>query len=404
VRQQTEILIVGGGVWGLSAAYHLAHFGQKRVRLLERNKALADETTPQAAGLVGQIRATPTMMRAIQYALTLFSQFPEEVGFKQSGSLMVALTPKRMSAYARNIEKARQNGIEAHFVPESAMVRLAPGLDAAKVEGAYFVPHDGYLNPRACALAYADKARANGVVFQTETPVLELIVRNSRAVGVETPQGFIESDRVIITAGPWTRLLAKKMGFDLPAQPIRHQRVRTAPTDGIPTHHPVARIPDVSCYVRPEQGGYLYGFFEPNPVNVNLASKAHDFRTADIEPPLDVMDTAQSRLSPYFPALETLAVVERNQGITTFAPDGAYLLGPVPGVDGLFVATGCAALGIAGSAAVGKWLAQWVTHGNPDDDLAAFAPNRFGGRATDETWVEREAKKCYAHYYSIRLE
>ena len=408
MAQETEVLIVGGGIWGLSTAYHLAKSGQKDILVLERNDAIAEETTPQAAGLVGQIRPSVTMLQAIRYALELFSQFPKETGhdpgLRQTGSLMVALTPERMDAYARQIERSHVNGIEADFVSHAEMVRLAPAMDSTKVEGGYFVPNDGYVDPQQCAHAYAAAAKDLGVQIQLNTPVTGFRQRNGEVLGVETENGFIGSNYLVITAGPWGAGLAKEVGATSAVQPIRHQRARTVPTPGIPDHHPAVRVTDVSCYLRPDQGGYLYGFFEPTPVSIDLEAMPADFRTGDIEPPVEVMAEAQRRLAPTFPILKDLEIAEYRRGITTFAPDGAYLIGPVPGIDRLYLATGCAALGIAGSPAVGRWLANWIIDGDPGEDLTMFSHQRFGAQAADLEWLRRESEQFYANYYGIRSD
>ena len=408
MAQETEVLIVGGGIWGLSTAYHLAKFGQKDILVLERNDAIAEETTPQAAGLVGQIRSSVTMLHAIRYALELFSHFPKETGhdpgLRQTGSLMVALTPERMDAYARQIERSHVNGIEADFVSHTEMNRLAPAMDPTKVEGGYFVPNDGYVDPHQCARAYAAAAKDLGVQIQLNTPVTGFRQRNGEVLGVETADGFIASNRVVITAGPWGAGLAKEVGATSAVQPIRHQRARTVPTAGIPHHHPAVRVTDVSCYLRPDKGGYLYGFFEPTPVSIDLEAMPADFRTGDIEPPVEVMVEAQRRLAPTFPILKDLEIAEYRRGITTFAPDGAYLIGPVPGIARLYLATGCAALGIAGSPAVGRWLANWIIDGDPGEDLAVFSHQRFGAQAGDQEWLRRESEQFYANYYGIRSD
>ena len=408
MAQQTEILIVGGGIWGLSTAYHLAKSGQKDILVLERNDEIAAETTPQAAGLVGQIRSSATMLHAIRYALELFSQFPKETGhdagLRQTGSLMVALSPERMDAYARQIERSHLNGIKAEFVSHAEMARLAPALDVSKIEGGYFVPSDGYVDPQQCARAYAAAARDLGVQIQLNTSVTGFRQRDGEILGVETENGFIASNHVVITAGPWGAALAKETGATTAVQPIRHQRARTVPSPGIPDHHPAVRVTDVSCYLRPDKGGYLYGFFEPQPVSIDLDTMPADFRTGDIEPPVAVMAEAQRRLAPIFPILQDLEIAEYRRGMTTFAPDGAYLIGPVPGIDRLYLATGCAALGIAGSAAVGRWLANWVIDGDPGEDLAIFSHQRFGDRVADQEWLRRESEQFYANYYGIRSD
>ena len=408
MAQQTEILIVGGGIWGLSTAYHLANCGQKDILVLERNDEIAAETTPQAAGLVGQIRSSATMLQAIRYALELFSQFPKETGhdpgLRQTGSLMVALTPERMDAYGRQIERSHQNGIEADFVSHAEMARLAPALDTTQIEGGYFVPNDGYVDPQQCARAYAAAAKDLDVQIQLNASVTGFRQRNGEILGVETEHGFISSNNVVITAGPWGAALAKKVGATAAVQPIRHQRVCTVPTPGIPDHHPAVRVTDVSCYLRPDKGGYLYGFFEPTPVSIDVEAMPPDFRTGDIEPPVEVMAEAQRRLVPTFPILKDLEIAEYRRGMTTFAPDGAYLIGPVPGIDRLYLATGCAALGIAGSPAVGRWLAKWIVDGDPGEDLAMFSHQRFGAQATDQEWLRRESEQFYANYYGIRSD
>ena len=364
MTQRASTVIVGGGIWGLSTAYHLARAGRTDVQVLERNGEPFGETTSQAAGLVGQIRGTPLMRRAIRYAIDLFTGFERETGydpgFRQVGSLLLALTPERMASFEEHAGHANRNGVEAHFVDETEMSRLAPHLDVGRVEGGYFVPKDGYLAPRQCARAFCAAAGDLGVRIRTGTAATGLSVRDGRVVGVETDHGFVEAERVLVTAGPWTGTVARMVGHEPVMVPIRHQRVTTSPVPGIPGHHPVVRVTDVSCYLRPEEGGYLYGFFEPDPTSYDPERLPAGFRTADIEEPVEVMEEARKRLAPIFPVLAKLEVVGYKRGLTTFAPDGAYLVGAVPRVEGLFAATGCAALGIAGSATVGRWLANWI--------------------------------------------
>jgi glycine/D-amino acid oxidase-like deaminating enzyme len=405
MTRQASTVIVGGGVWGLSTAYHLARTGRTDVQVLERNGKLFDETTSQAAGLVGQIRATPLMRRAIRYAIDLFMGFERETGhdpgFRQVGSLLLALTSERMTSFEEHVEQANGNGVEARFVDEAEMSRLAPHLDVKRVEGGYFVTEDGYLDPRQCARAFCAAAEDLGARIRTGTAATGLSVRDGRVVGVETDRGFVEAEQVVVTAGPWTGVVAKMVGYEPAVVPIRHQRVITTPASGIPDHHPVVRVTDASCYLRPEEGGYLYGFFEPDPTSYDLDELPAGFRTADIEEPVEVMEEARERLAPIFPVLKELEIVDYKRGLTTFAPDGAYLVGPVPQVEGLFVATGCAALGIAGSAAVGSWLANWVAQGDAGEDVSSVNLDRFGDKALDRDWVRREGEEFYGGYYSI---
>ena len=402
----TEVIIVGGGIWGLSTAFHLAERGAGPVRVLERNAEVAAETTPRAAGLVGQVRSSAAMCRAIRYALDLLSGFAErsghDPGLRRPGSLLVALTPERMAAYEGLIDRARASGVEAAFVSRGEMERLCPGMDVARLEGGCYITGDGYVDPGRCARAFAAAARDLGVRIDCSAEVTGLEVQGGAVRGVRTAAGAIAADRVVLTAGPWTSRLLARFGADgLPLQTIRHQRARTAGA-GISADHPVVRVTEASCYVRPELGGYLYGFFEPEPHLVDFDDLPEGFRTSDLAEPRGTIAEAADRLAPLFPSLPGLEVAEYSQGVTAFAPDGAYLLGPVPAVEGLFVASACAALGIAGSAAVGRWLAGWVLDGEPGEDLAEFGLGRFGERGRDHEWVRRESRDFYATYYNVR--
>jgi sarcosine dehydrogenase len=404
MNHQESVVVVGGGIWGLSTAYHLARAGWTDIEVLERNDAPFDETTSQAAGLVGQIRATPLMRRAIRRAIDLFKDFERETGhdpgFHQVGSLLLALTPERMASFEDHVEHANSGGVEARFVDGAEMSGLAPHLDVSQVEGGYFVPEDGYLDPRQCARAFCGAAEDLGVRVKTGTAVTGLATTDGRVTGVETEGGFVEAEHVVVTAGPWTGSIAKMAGHETAMVPIRHQRVTTAPVTGIPEHHPVVRVTDASCYLRPEEGGYLYGFFEPDPTSYDPELPA-GFHTAEIEEPVEVMEEARERLTPVFPVLKDLEIADYKRGLTTFAPDGAYLIGPVPHVEGLFAATGCAALGIAGSAAVGSWLAGWIARGEPGEDLSSVGLERFGKKASNRDWIRREGEAFYGGYYGI---
>ena len=406
MKKTSDFIVVGGGIWGLSTAYHLMNRGAGSVRILERNSDIASETTPQAAGLVGQIRSSPTMSNAIRYALDLFEHFGDrtgqDTGLRRPGSLMVALTPERMEAYQKLLDFASKTGIDASIVAAKEMKQLCPDMDEKSVEGGLFVNGDGYVDARQCSTAYATAARNNGAVIDCNVAVTGFDIRNGKVRGVITKDGTYTADQVIVTCGPWTAKISELAGVKLAMQTIRHQRVRTEAVLDIPDDHPVVRVTDVSCYMRPDQDGYLYGFFEPDPHKINLDKLGLGFRTDSIAPPHETIKEATKRLAPVFPVLKNLEIEEYRQGITSFAPDGKYLIGPVPNIEGLFVASGCAAIGIAGSAAIGLWLAEWVTEGQTSDNVEEFGLQRFGSHTEDKMWVEQESMGYYANYYSVQ--
>lgn len=408
--QHADVVIVGGGIWGLSTAYHLAKTGRAgRVVVLERNTELAAETSKQAAGQIGQLRSNPVMARAVRYTLDLLTAFRAETGhdpgLRTPGSLHLALCPERLSAFERQFATARALGIKLELATRADLHKRAPALDVAQIEGAIFVHGDGYVDARRTALAYGAAARDLGVEICTgvsatgfEPGSAGTRVRLARAAKVET----LEAKHVVLAAGPWSALLAELADFVPPSYGIRLQQARTVADPALPEDHPVIRIPDRNCYLRPERGGYLYGYFDPDSTPMDPRDRPAGFTTSAIDPPVPIMDEARRLLAPIMPILEHLPIDEYRQGMVTCTPDGWYVLGPIPGKAGLWLATGCEAMGIAGSGAVGRWLASWIVEGDPGEDLSAMAPGRFGQRPRDRDWLREACRRTFASYYSLK--
>lgn len=403
--KKIKVAIVGGGIWGLSAAYHLAQKGQEDVVVFERNTELALETTKRAAGLVGQVRDSATMIQVTQYAIRLFQQMAEETdcdpGFIQSGSLMLAMNEERMADYQQNMSFIQRHGVEAAFVDKNEIQRLAPDIDPSCLTGALFIPTDGYLDPHRCAMAYANQAKKLGVEIRLNQEVDDLVVSSDGVVtGLQTSEEMIEAERVVVTLGPWSRRLMCKLGIQSTVETIRHQRMVTESVP-VPNHHPVVRIKDLSGYVRRDGNRYLYGYFEPDPTTFDLNQLAPGFVTDELPPPKEAMQTAKSNFSQVFPILEDLRIAEYRQGLVGFSPDGQYLLGPVPSMTNLYLACGCAALGIAGSAAIGQWVSEWVMNSKTKTDLSMFDHSRFGANGENLDWVRQKAISHYVNYYAL---
>jgi len=403
-----DVIVVGGGIWGASTTLHLLRRAPDlRVLVLERGPAVACETTSQAAGQIGQLRANPLMARAVGRTLALLADFRERTGhdpgFERSGSLHVALTPERLAAFRGTIDAVRRLGVAAEEVDPARARELVPRLETDALTGAVFLPGDGYVDAARCARAYAAAAADAGAEFRTGVTVTGIRTGGGRVTGVETTAGPLDTRRVVVAGGPWTASLLVPLGLVLPVVAIRLQQLRTVGDPALPAHHPVVRIPDASCYLRPEAGGYLYGYIDPHAIAVDPTAGrgGRPLATADIAPDEPLMAEARARLARVFPSLGSLAVDHYRQGMVTCTPDANYALGPVPDVAGLFVATGCSAMGIAGSAAVGGWLAELVVDGRAADDLSGFALERFGARAADRAWLVGECRRVYAHYYSL---
>jgi glycine/D-amino acid oxidase-like deaminating enzyme len=400
--RDAEIVIVGGGALGCGVAYFLARAGCRDVVLLERG-ALGGATTSQAAGLVGQVRASTARVEVARFSVRTFTALAAETGadpdYRAVGSLRLALTAEREAEFRRLVAVGHRAGLDVDFVSPAEAARRFPLLDGRRIRAAIFCPSDGYVQPHGLVTAYAAGARARGVRIHTDTPVLALAVRRGAVAGVLTGAGEVRAATVVVAAGPWTAALAATAGVGLPLVPVRHQYFVTEPVDGMAPDLPVLRIPDLSLYARGEVRGLLLGGFEPDPESV-------DPRTL----PADAAPLAAdwARLGRFgedavdvMPAVAEARVRATFQGLPAFTPDGQFCLGPVAAVRGLYMAAGCCAHGVSGSAALAAVAAAEVLGAPPPVALPGARAGRFAAAAVDWPAARRGAEAVYAGYYGL---
>jgi 4-methylaminobutanoate oxidase (formaldehyde-forming) len=269
------------------------------------------------------------------------------------------------------------------------------------VKAAAWIPGDGYVEPYTLAMTIARAARARGVRFETQRPVQAIRLEAGRVRGVDTPAGPLATPRVVVAAGPWVERVGDAVGLAFDTVPVRHQHWTTAPMDTVPRDLPVVRVPDASVYIRPEVGGLMLGGFEARPKAFSMAELPPTFEIEHTEKDLGVLEELAAGLTRAFPALDGAPVLKGCAGLPTFTPDGQYLVGPVPSVEGLWVAAGCNAIGIAGSLLIGEWLAEMVLEGRTRDDLASQALTRFGARYADRRRLQADCQSIYGNFYSL---
>jgi sarcosine dehydrogenase len=398
--RRARVAIVGGGILGCAAAWHLARAGTRDVVVLERDDLNA-ATTSQAAGLIGQLRTSAVKSAIVGQTLLDIAGFEAEglvSGFTRTGSLRLALTPEREDEIREQVSAARRFGVDATLVGADDVVRLAPGVEPVKDHPAAWMPNDGYAEPYTLAMAYATAARRLGVTFVTGCEVLGIRVSDGRARGVTTRDAEVDAEAVVIAAGAWTAAFASRAGAAIPAFAIRHQAWVTAPMSWLTPTFPVVRVPDRLAYLRPEVGGLMLGFFETTPLGVDADA---GFEVAATPRDRDVLTTHAGALLDVIPGLADAPVVGGTAGVPTYTPDGHFVVGELPGIAGVFAATGCCAHGIAGSGGIGRALAEAVTGETPTLDPRPMAPDRFGARAWDAAWVRVACEETYAHYYDL---
>jgi sarcosine dehydrogenase len=404
MQSEAAVVIIGGGIFGCSIAYHLAKQGQRDVVVLERN-AIASGTTPMAAGLVPQVRATEILSRALTYSLELFENFERETGcsagFQQVGSLKFALDDARIQEMEDNIALGRKLGIEIDFITPEKAQELVPILHLDGVKAITFAPRDGFVNPHLAAVGLATAAHRLGVTLRTHTRVTGITLGSHGEHLVHTAAGDIRTPVVVDAAGAWARALGQGVGRHLPVTPIRHQYYITAPLPGVRATQPVMRFPDLNGYVRQEAGGLLVGGFEANPCSFDMQELPATFEVKDVPADLAILRHFTAALQPYVPILAEAFIVAERRGLPTVTPDGDFLLGDIPGVPGLYVAAGCCVTGISAAPVLGKLLAELIVDGQASLDITSMHISRFGEQYRDAATLRRACEEVYAHYYAI---
>lgn len=377
-------VVIGGGILGCSIAWHLARRGHTDVLVLERND-IGSGATARSAGLVTRGRLhRPTMQlvrRTCEVIEELGAVLGEPVGFRRVGSVRVAVSEARAAELAAMDRVLEEAGVIVRH-PDPADVRaLAPWLDATMARRISHVEDDGYLDAYQFTRAYAAAARQRGVRFRSRTAVRAIVHDGTRVTGVRTDEGTITADAVVDAAGAWAIGLAASIGFALGTAPVRSHYWITAPRDGWPREHPLVYLPDARTYTRPEVGGLLLGVQEPR-------SRTYDARTLpdDIgelalsdegEDWAELVDNA-SALRTFIPALDDLPFAHHITGLSTYTPDGHFILGRAGDVAGFLVAGGCCGAGVSASGGIGAALASLVLGEEPAVDLTDFRPDRFG--------------------------
>ena len=385
-----RVVIVGGGIAGCSIAYHLAERGWTDVALLDKGE-LTSGSTWHAAGMVTHFHTSPTLMRMRQYSIALYRRLQGEPGAAQHwhevGSLRVASSADQMRFLERQVGMARAIGLDVDTVSPAEARRLFPLMSGEALHGAMYLPGDGYIDPSGGTTELAARARRLGAV-----------------TGVLTDGGRVAADSVVIAAGMWARQVAALAGVRLPITPLVHQHLTTRPIPGheLPRATPCLRDPENLVYMREEVGGFLIGGFEQEPVAWSVDGVPWDF-TQQLLPPdwelfRPILDGAIRRV-PALAQAETLHLVNGPEGIT---PDSRPLLGPVPGVPGLWAAAGLSHTGFGAGGAIGDIIASWLVDGEPPYDVTELSVRRFGPVYDDDRYAAERARESYKYYYTLR--
>jgi len=401
-------VIIGGGITGCSIAYHLAKMGWTDIVLLEKGE-LTSGTTFHSVGLVSQFRTSSALMRLQNYSIKLYDELKAEMGealaWHKVGSLRLASSENQLKNLKRQLSRAKALGLNVDIISPAEAKRIFPPMTTESLFGAVHIPDDGYLEPNSITTALATGAKQRGAKIYTSVRVTGIETSpNGDVRAVNTTEGTIQTEVAINAAGQWAPRISEMVGVTLPMTPLMHQFILTKPipNNELPKNTPVVRDPDNLVYIREEVGGYLVGGFELNPKTWSVDGVAWEFTQSLLPPEWELFNELMEGAIRRAPIIEQAEIIKLVNGPEAITPDGAYILGPIPGRRGLFVAAGMSLNGIAGAGGVGKTMAEWVVNGEPSEDVHEFNVRRFGPQFQNRAAVAERAREVYKYYYYIR--
>ncbi len=383
-----KILAIGGGAIGTSIAWHLAERGFSEVVLLEQDR-LGSGTTWHSAGNITW-RPLPDQDASVLYAFEVIDRLEREglaTGWLKTGRTFFAASEAFKHKLASFDAIARERGFPARWLPPKEAVALNPLLDPSGIDAIWLNPLSGRVSPADLTAAYATAARRAGAVIREGVEVRSIATAGGRVTGVETNQGFIAGDTIVVAAGLWSRSLLRTVDVALAQWPCEHFYVIAEVSPALARTTPSFVMPDRLIYGREEVGKFLVGFFDQNAKTIDPDSLPKPFSFTLLPPDWDKIAPYFMAATEIFPALEKAPIRHFVNGPESFSPDGLPLIGRVGDLDGLFVATAMNSAGITWSAMTGHLVSDLVAGKESRFDASRYDPKRFGDRGRDLAWL-----------------
>ncbi len=383
--ERASVVIIGGGVYGTSIAYHLAAMGCGEVVLLEKD-SLACGSSGKSCALVRQHYSNEITARAAMESRKFFEVFEEEVGgfpeYKNNGMIFLAHPPEA-EALEKNVKLQQEVGIEVEVINPGEVEKYLQGIDVSDIALACFESSAGYADPHGVVTAFGARAKQLGAKICQGRAATGIEISGGAVKAVHTAEGTIETEVVVNAAGPWGEKIAAMAGLDIPLKPTRIQEAIIRPLETYDKLTPTLIDPGEALYFRPETGGLVMAGggtseedkeFDPDDYNENADS--------------DFVEDISQRLSHRSPRLERAGFMRGWAGLITLTPDYHPILGEAPEVKGLIWCNGFSGHGFKLSPVIGKAIAELIFKGKAEAmDLEPFHINRYAeGRTFASTY------------------
>jgi len=406
VKSDARVVVIGGGVVGVSVLYHLTKAGWKDVLLIERGE-LTCGSTWHAAGGMHTVNGDPNVAKLQQYTINLYKELEaltgQSCGMHLTGGVMLAGTQARLDWLKMTKARGRYLGMELELLSVDEAARLFPLMNKKHFVGGLYDPIEGHVDPYGVTQAYAKAAQMNGATVVRHNRVVDLRPRADGSWDVITEQGNVHAEHVVNAGGLWAREVGRMVGLELPILAMEHQYLITEDLPQLKGQKEQLHAIDFEgeIYTRQERGGMLLGTYERAGVPWQARETPWDFAQSLLPNDLERIAPSLEVGFEHFPALGEVGIRKVVNGPFTFAPDGNPLVGPVRGLRNFWVACGVMA-GFSQGGGVGLALSQWMVNGDPGADVWAMDVARYGDWAT-LAYTNAKVRENYSRRFSIRF-
>ncbi|PIV77794.1 MAG: aminomethyltransferase [Rhodobacteraceae bacterium CG17_big_fil_post_rev_8_21_14_2_50_63_15] len=411
MQTQAKVVIIGGGMMGVGLAYHLAEAGWTDVLLIEKGE-LTSGSTWHAAGQCPSFIGNYNMAKIHHYGNTLYPRLEaltgHPTGWHGCGGIRIATTTEEVDWFRHVQGFAANVGFAMEIIGPDRIRELNPWLRVDGILAGAHTTLDGHVDPASACNSMAAGARAMGATIQRHTRVTGITRLPSGEFRVETEKGAVTCEHVVNAAGCYAREVGKWLGVDTPITNMEHQYLVTDPLPEFKdssTELPVMRDPATAGYYRQEQKAGLVGIYEHTGAKEAWAgrggrpewSSQNELFEGDLDRIAPWLEKALDRM----PIFANAGIRRIINGAIPHTPDGNPLVGPMPGLANAWACCG-SSIGIAQGAGCGKYLAQWMIHGDAEINMASVDPRRFGAYA-DQDYTRAKSFDDYQNMFETPL-